>query len=330
MSLTNDRSSLIRLNKEIAELRNKEAAEARKASEAQKRMNAAISSANRSSSSSTAKSYLNTVDRENSNLQSAQARQSEYSTKAASKAQDAARLTERIIKEEESERKKAAIADDKRRRDDEARRKADAERQKRADATAAQTARAMQRRVAELEAQIAEQLEARAEATPAFRPTAPEGQAEAYDVFISHAWEDKATFVDDLATQAEAAGLHIWYDTAAIEWGDSLRQKIDAGLAGSYFGVAVLSPDFFAKPWPNYELDGLLEKATSGTGRLLPIWHKLTKDEVAQRSPSLAGRMALNTSLMSTAEIVAELVKLRDRYRSNVSPDAPSEVEGSK
>lgn len=330
MSLTNDRSSLIRLNKEIAELRNKEAAEARKASEAQKRMNAAISSANRSSSSSTAKSYLNTADRESSNLQSAQARQSEYSTKAASKAQDAARLTERIIKEEESERKKAAIADDKRRRDDEARRKADAERQKRADAAAAQTARAMQRRVAELEAQIAEQLEARAEATPAFRPTAPEGQAEAYDVFISHAWEDKATFVDDLATQAEAAGLHIWYDTAAIEWGDSLRQKIDAGLAGSYFGVAVLSPDFFAKPWPNYELDGLLEKATSGTGRLLPIWHKLTKDEVAQRSPSLAGRMALNTSLMSTAEIVAELVKLRDRYRSNVSPDAPSEVEGSK
>ncbi|MEG3085697.1 toll/interleukin-1 receptor domain-containing protein [Sphingomonas sp. PB2P12] len=136
---------------------------------------------------------------------------------------------------------------------------------------------------------------------------------------MSHASEDKATFVDDLARQAEAAGLHIWYDTAAIEWGDSLRQKIDAGLAGLYFGVAVLSPDFFAKPWPNYELDGLLEKATSGTGRLLPIWHKLTKDEVAQRSPSLAGRMALNTSLMSTAEIVAELVKLRDRYRSNVN-----------
>jgi len=188
MSLANDRSTLIRLNKEIADFRNKEAAEARKVAEAQKRMNSAISSANRSSSASTAKSYMNTADRESNNLQAAQAKQGEYSTKAASKAQDAAKLTERIIREEESDRKKAAAADDKRRRDDEARRKADAERQRRADAAAAAGARLMQNRVAELEAQIAEQLEARAEATPAFQPTAPQGQAEAYDVFISHAW----------------------------------------------------------------------------------------------------------------------------------------------
>lgn len=330
MSLTNDRSTLIRLNKEIADIRNKEATEARKVAEAQKRMNSAIASANRSSSVNSAKSYLNTADRERNNLQSAQAKQGEYSTKAASKAQDAAKMTERILKEEESERKKATIADDKRRRDDESRRKADAGRQKRADAVVAQNARVMQQRVAELEAQIAEQLEGRAETTPAFLPVAPEGQTEAYDVFISHAWEDKATFVDDLAIQAEAAGLRIWYDTAVMEWGDSLRQKIDAGLAGSYFGIAVLSPDFFAKPWPNYELDGLLQKATSGTGRLLPIWHKLTKDEVTQRSPSLAGRMALNTSLMSTADIVAELVKLRDRYRYNSAPYYSSEVKEQK
>jgi TIR domain len=125
----------------------------------------------------------------------------------------------------------------------------------------------MQRRVTELEAQIAEQLETNANVSAAFRPTAPEGQTEAYDVFISHASEDKPTFVDDLAARAKEAGLRIWYDTAVIEWGDSLRQKIDAGLAGSYFGIAVLSPAFFEKPWPNYELDGLLER----------VWFKLNQ-----------------------------------------------------
>jgi hypothetical protein len=325
MSLAMDRTTLIRLNKEIADLRNKEATEARKVADAQKKMNAAMTSANRATSPSSAKTYLSTADRESKALQTAQAKQGEYSTKAALKAQEAARLSEKIIKEEESDRKRTAAADDKRRRDDDARRKLEADRQKRTDATSAEATRAMQRRVEELEAQIAQQLEDRATQTPAFKPTAPAGQSEAFDVFISHAWEDKETFVDDLATQAKAAGLRVWYDTAEIEWGDSLRQKIDAGLAGSYFGVAVLSPDFFAKPWPNYELDGLLEKATSGAGRLLPIWHKMTKDEVAKRSFSLSGRMALNTSLMSTTDIVQELVKLRDRYRFKSEPEAGSD-----
>lgn len=325
MSLSNDRSALIRLNKEIAEFRSKEAAEARKGADAQRRMSAAIISAGKSSSISSAKSYVSTADRERNHLHTAQSKESEYSTKAASKTQEAAKLTERIIKEEESERKKAAASEDKRRKDEETQRKANATRQKRADIILEQNARAMQRRVTELEAQIAEQLETNANVSTGFRPTAPEGQTEAYDVFISHAWEDKATFVDDLAAQAKEAGLRIWYDTAVIEWGDSLRQKIDAGLAGSYFGIAVLSPAFFDKPWPNYELDGLIEKATSGTGRLLPIWHKLTKDEVTHRSPSLAGRLALNTSLMSTADIVVELVKLRDRYRSISEPNDKSE-----
>lgn len=236
----------------------------------------------------------------------------------ASKAQDAARLQDRIAKEEENERKKAVSVDEKRRRDDEARRKADERNQKRAEAAAATAAHAMQQKIAALEAQIAEQLNLQASATPAFQPTPPEGEQEAYDVFISHAWEDKEGFVEDLAKKARTAGLKVWYDNFSLVWGDSLRQKIDAGLASSYFGIAVLSPAFFSKQWTQYELDGLMEKANSGTGRLLPIWHKLSKDEVTKHAPSLAGRLALNTSLMSTDEIVTELKALRDRYRANL------------
>lgn len=319
MSLNHERATLARLNKEIADCRIKEAGEVKKAADAQKKVNNALDSSRRASSPSSAKMYLSTAERETKALQNAQENQSRHSAQGASKARDAARLHEKISKEEESQRKKAVGEEDKRRRDDETRQKANDDRQKRATAAADDSARAMQRRIRELEAQVAQQLKVQAASTPAFVPVTPEGEDKVFDVFISHAWEDKEDFVDEFAEKAKAAGLNVWYDKFAMQWGDSLRQKIDAGLAGSYFGVAVLSPKFFAKDWPNYELDGLMEKATTGNGRLLPIWHQLTKDDVAKRSPSLAGRLALNTGLMSTSEIVAELVKLRDQYRANVA-----------
>ena len=326
MSLSADRSSLSRLNKEIADLRTKEAAEVKKAAEASKKANAAMDSARRASSSNSAKSYANTAEREAKSAQAAQANQSRYAQQAASKTKSAADLQEKIAKEEERERKKVQDAENKRRRDEDARRRSDEQRQRRLDQAGAAAAHAMQSRIAELEAQVAAQLEAAASATPAFLPVPAKGSDEIYDVFVSHAWEDKAGFVDDLVIKMKAAGLKVWYDTDAIEWGGSIRQTIDAGLAGSYFGIAVFSPDFFAKPWTNYELDGLLERAVSGEGRLLPIWHRLSKDDVLKYAPSLANRAALNTSFSSADDIVAELVKLRNRYRAVVEERDVAEI----
>ena len=42
-------------------------------------------------------------------------------------------------------------------------------------------------------------------------------------------------------------GLEVWYDEFEFRIGDSLRRKIDAGIARSRFGFVVLSSAFFAK-----------------------------------------------------------------------------------
>ena len=87
-----------------------------------------------------------------------------------------------------------------------------------------------------------------------------------------------------------------------------MRRKIDTGLASSRFGVVILSQSFFGRGWPEYELDGLVTRAVSGEQILLPIWHNVSKREVMSYSPSLADRLARNTSTHTVEEIAAELV----------------------
>ena len=99
----------------------------------------------------------------------------------------------------------------------------------------------------------------------------------------------------------------MWYDEFELRIGDSLRRKIDAGLAQSRFGIVVLSHAFFAKNWPQYELDGLVTREMNGEQVILPLWHEITKQEVISHSPSLADKIARTTSTSTIAEIAQEI-----------------------
>ncbi|HYD22121.1 MAG TPA: TIR domain-containing protein [Flavipsychrobacter sp.] len=131
-----------------------------------------------------------------------------------------------------------------------------------------------------------------------------------HDFFISHATEDKGDFVRPLALKLVDMGCNVWYDEHQLKVGDSLRKKIDEGLKSSRYGIVVFSPDFFKKNWPDYELNGLVAREVDGVKVILPIWHRVTKNDVLNYSPSLADKIALNTALYSIDEIAQELVKL--------------------
>lgn len=131
-----------------------------------------------------------------------------------------------------------------------------------------------------------------------------------YDVFISHASEDKDEIVRPLANALIEKGIKVWYDEFEMKIGDSLRRKIDKGLANSRFGIVVISKDFIKKGWTNYELDGIITKAVSGEQIILPIWHNITKKEVIDFSPSLADKLARNTAVSTVEEISGEIAEL--------------------
>lgn len=138
------------------------------------------------------------------------------------------------------------------------------------------------------------------------------GITEEYDVFVSHAWEDKESFADEFVKALRDKGIRVWYDTSQIKWGDSMRERIDEGLKKSKFGIAILSPNYIAegKYWTKAELDGLFQLDSVNGKPLLPIWHDLTKKQVVEFSPIIANRKAMTTATMTAMEIVEELVNL--------------------
>jgi len=138
-----------------------------------------------------------------------------------------------------------------------------------------------------------------------------------YDVFICHASEDKDDFVRPLAKLLEQQHLAVWYDEFSLKVGDSLSSKIDEGLSKSKFGIVVLSKNFFAKPWTQRELRGLVTREmVEQRDVILPIWHRVTLQEVASFSLPLADKKAIS----SEKGINAVLRELTEKISPDQSP----------
>jgi len=130
-----------------------------------------------------------------------------------------------------------------------------------------------------------------------------------YDVFVCHASEDKASFVDPLVQALQEAGIGVWYDKVVFDWGEDLRNFIDSGLQNCRLGVVVFSKAFLGKKrWTEYELNGLLARETATKKKLiLPIWHGVNREDFLKYSPTFADRLARDSQKDSIEEIVGDL-----------------------
>jgi len=132
----------------------------------------------------------------------------------------------------------------------------------------------------------------------------------AFDVFICHASEDKDSFVQPLAVELRKRGLEVWYDDFLLNVGDSLRQKIEEGLAKSKYGVVIFSPAFDKKKWTKRELNGLFSREVNGNkNRILPIRHNFTVKDLVKRYPIQSDKYSLSSSAPLN-EICDELIKV--------------------
>jgi len=267
MSIRTCQDNVARTLKELADLERKSADETKKEVSKSKEIDRIQRSITSSTSSGIVRSKQQQMLRLADDIARIQAKKADLARKVADKTAQLNRYREALSKEEEKERKKVIEAEKRRERE-------------------------------HLEHQRSVTRELTQQKNLKMRFEAENMLGEEYDAFISHASEDKEEFVRPLADKLNNSGYKIWYDESELKVGDSLRRSIDRGLANSRYGIVILSSSFFAKNWPQYELDGLVAKEMEGRKVILPIWHKVSKDEVRSYSPSLADKVSINLSLI--------------------------------
>ncbi|MGS4883007.1 TIR domain-containing protein [Photobacterium damselae] len=294
MTISSATSTIIRLTKELANLTHKVSLESRKEADLKSKIAQVQRGINKNTSASMLKSKMADIARKESDISNVQTKKADLLKKALDVEGKLLKAKQDLVKKEEQEAKKKQQALER-----EQKRQAETERRIQREKITHQK---------QLQAEISRtlKLSAQAESLPSSSPTEGEKEAE-YDLFISHASEDKEEFVRPLAETLEYMGVRVWYDEFALKVGDSLRKSIDKGLVNSKYGTVIISSSFCSKNWTQYELDSMVAREMHGHKMILPIWHKVTKDDVINFSPSLADKVALNTSISSIEEIANSL-----------------------
>jgi hypothetical protein len=90
-------------------------------------------------------------------------------------------------------------------------------------------------------------------------------------LFICHASED-TEFVQDLCSYLDSHQVSLWYDRREIKVGDSIVQRISAGLESASHLVVVLSPVSVTKPWVRREFSSaVMRQIQAASVIVLPI-----------------------------------------------------------
>jgi len=93
-------------------------------------------------------------------------------------------------------------------------------------------------------------------------------------VFLSHNYSDKP-FVRRLAADLDNQGIPYWLDEAEIKIGESLIEKIRAGIDKVDFVAVVLSPNSVASPWVQREVDVAMNQEIMGRRvKVLPLMYR--------------------------------------------------------
>lgn len=291
MSIASITSTITRLQKDLSDLAIKVSQETKKEVALYSRINQIQRSITKTTSSSSLISKSSEIERKQKEIAAISVAKANLAKKEAEKSSALLKARQELAKEEEKERKRIAAAKER-----ELKKEIDLEKQRQRDQLNFQKALNSELSATSILSRKLEQA-----------PTLTQETEIEYDLFISHASEDKEELVRPLAVALEGLGVKVWYDEFTLKVGDSLRKSIDSGLSNSRFGTVILSSSFFSKNWTQYELDGMTAKEMDGRKMILPIWHKVTKNEVMKFSPTLADKVALNSSIHSIEEIAQQI-----------------------
>lgn len=125
--------------------------------------------------------------------------------------------------------------------------------------------------------------------------------ADDYDVFISHASEDKDEIARPIFEACAKLGVKAFLDEAHIGWGQSFTQKINTALGSARTVLAIVSATSVAKEWPIVEVNTALSLEVNGQKKVVPL---MVGRPDLSRLPLIRGKDAMvwNGDAMAVAQ----------------------------
>jgi TIR domain len=143
---------------------------------------------------------------------------------------------------------------------------------------------------------------------------------ETWDIFMSHATPDKP-YAKGLVKALREKDITVWFDDDCIALGEPVRQAIKNGLNNSRYGIVVLSKAYLAnRKWTEHELDGLFARERLNNFIILPIWHRVDRDEIEKYDAALADRRGSISATDGYDDIVESVLKALGRAAANLKP----------
>lgn len=134
------------------------------------------------------------------------------------------------------------------------------------------------------------------------------------DLFLCHAWDDRAGAAKELHDRLESLKSTVWFSEKDVGLGKSLIREIDKGLRMCRIGIVLVTPAMFK----SLESEGIADKELSAllaTDRVIPVVHGTTFEALRDVSPLLAARSGLSTegsSLLEVARKIAETARVQE------------------
>jgi uncharacterized protein YjbI with pentapeptide repeats len=143
-----------------------------------------------------------------------------------------------------------------------------------------------------------------------------------WDFFICHSSEDKDTVAGPLARTLKKSKQRVWLDAHQLGLGDALLDRIDFGISGCKFGVALISRSFFGRSWTSHEIDQMIRRRA----RIFVVLHGVDRGEVEERYPRLRALFTTSTDKGITT-VADELIAAV--HRPQVSFEVPPVDQGT-
>src|SRR5271170_4251699 len=129
------------------------------------------------------------------------------------------------------------------------------------------------------------------------------------DVFLCHAWDDRAGAAKELHDLLVSRGVKVWFSEKDVALGTPLLREIDKGLAKSRIGLVLVTPALLRR----LQGESIADKELSvllARDQLVPIVHGTTYEALREISPLLGSRTGLSTAENPMADVAAKLAEL--------------------